>query len=672
AQLVAALNEILGASSSGFLAGVDGDRVTFTRMGAGADAAMPIEVLVGSDDTGPGELGFSGNEVSVLLSADEFELTLGAGVHDVRYEIVGLQPQGATGLFGDVLSWEPPAGTSVRFVYPDIDAALARLDSLRVLSLAHSGIVDISALATLEELEQLYLEGNAIRDITPLVGLAIVDDGDDDFTASGDFQRSINPVAGAFEVDYRFAPPTDASTTAAEWTFGDLNDGTYALFATWVHHETRTREAGYTLSDVNGAAVSAFGANGEPLDVLQVDQQLAPAGAMAGGRPWQQLGYVTVTGGVLRVTLHGVADGIVVADAIRLERVAVVTAEHSAPALGQVRGEDNTVEFIVNGESLGQITYSESATQDFTSPQDLADLLNARLDDAGLDDRIRAGYDVARNRMTFLALEVPNDESPLISLRLEFLGVDRLGFAPAQTAGPVLPSLERIVLTANPLDSRAQTVVAPRLNAAVAVVTFDPNAAPQLTSPGPQSSAAATGAVRLDGADSMTVPHGASLNQPRFLTVEVTFTVEEFGSEWMPLVYKGNGTGTSGRSYTVWIHESGAVYFTTADSRFGQTHVNTPAGSVAPDETHHFAGVMDRQTGRMFAYLDGNLVDQKNIPFVPAIPPVRVTVPIFGTITLVPGVPEQRFDAVTTTQPLLIGASLESNATFQGVIDELR
>jgi ELWxxDGT repeat protein/VCBS repeat-containing protein len=551
-ELIEALNEAL--LGSGYVAGRDGDRVTFTRIGA----AQPIEVIVGEGDTGPAELGFSGKEASVLLSSGNATLTLGEGLHRLRYEVVGLNAED----MGVVLSWTSLEG-SARLVFPDLDEALARIDSLRFLSLAHSALVDISALATLDGLEQLYLEGNAIRDINPLAGLAIVDDGDPGFTASGEFLRNIDPVQSAFEEDYRFAPASGAGTAAATWTFDDLNDGTYALSVTWLPHANRTGEATYTLSDVNG----------QPLSVFTLDQRLAPAGGTLDGKTWQQLGQVTVTGGVLRVTLQGAPDGFVLADAVRLER---------------------------------------------------AD-------------------------------------------------------------GPVLPNLRTLSLTDNPLDRRAQTIAAPRLAGTVADLRFDANQAPQVASPGPQTSASVTGAVRFNGDDRVTVPHSASLDLRRFLTVEVTFTVEDFANGWMPLIYKGDGSGANGRSYTVWVgrtsDDSGFLHFTSSDGKdaageFGQTAVNTSPGSIEKGQTYRFTGVMDRATGVMSAYLDGDLVGRTNIPFIPAKPAVTITLPFgLGTITLVPATPLQRFDAVANTRPLLIGATHETNAAFSpfsGVIDEVR
>jgi len=548
-QLIEALNGVL--AGSGFVAGRDGERLTFTRTGT----AQPIEVVVGEGDVGPAELGFSGKEASVLLSSSNVTLSLGEGLHRLRYEVVGLDADAP----GVVLAWTSPTG-SARLVFPDLDEALARVDSLRFLSLAHSGIVDISALARLDGLEQLYLEGNAIRDINPLVGLAIVDDGHPGFTASGEFLRNIDPVQGAFEQDYRFAPATTAGTTAATWTFEDLNDGTYALSVTWLPHANRTGQAAYTLFDVNG----------KPLSVFTADQRLAPAGETVGGKMWQQLGQVTVTGGVLRVTLHGAPDGFVVADAMRLER----------------------------------------------------------------------------------------------------------------SDGPVLPALQKLALKDNPLDSRAQTIVVPRLAGTVETLKFDSNQAPQVTSPGPQTSASITGALRFNGDDRITVPapNSGSLDLRRFLTVEATFTVEDFANAWMPLIYKGDGINTNGRQYTVWVgrstNDSGFLHFTSADSRFGQTTVNTAAGSIQEGTTYRFTGVMDRATGTMSAYLDGQLVARTNIPFVPAKPPVTITLPFgLGEIVVAPGTPLQRFDAVQKGNTVLIGATSEASTTFSpfvGVIDEVR
>jgi probable HAF family extracellular repeat protein/ELWxxDGT repeat protein len=56
-----------------------------------------------------------------------------------------------------------------------------------------------------------------------------------------------------------------------------------------------------------------------------VNQALEPTGAMLGGRPWQQVGQVTVTsGGTLRVELTNAGSGNFAADAVRVVRTALV------------------------------------------------------------------------------------------------------------------------------------------------------------------------------------------------------------------------------------------------------------------------------------------------------------------------------------------------------------
>jgi hypothetical protein len=246
----------------------------------------------------------------------------------------------------------------------------------------------------------------------------------------------------------------------------------------------------------------------------------------------------------------------------------------------------------------------------------------------------------------------------------------------------VLPNLKTLSLTDNPLDSRAQTIVFPGLAGSVANLAFDANQAPQVTSPGPQTAASISGAVRLDGNGDITVsaPNLGSLDLRRFLTVEVTFTVEDFANSWMPLIYKGDGTGTNGRQYSVWVgrstDNSGFLHFTSADSRFGQTSVNTPAGSIQEGTTYRFTGVMNRATGVMTAYLDGRPVGETAIQSVPPRPPVILKLPFgLGNIVLDPGAPRQRFDAVQKGNTLRIGATPETSATFsrfEGVIDEVR
>ncbi|MEW4570233.1 hypothetical protein AB1L88_20395, partial [Tautonia sp. JC769] len=56
-------------------------------------------------------------------------------------------------------------------------------------------------------------------------------------------------------------------------------------------------------------------------ETVRVDQRREPGDVTALGASWDRLGEVTVSSGVLQVRLSNLADGLVVADAVRIEEV---------------------------------------------------------------------------------------------------------------------------------------------------------------------------------------------------------------------------------------------------------------------------------------------------------------------------------------------------------------
>jgi hypothetical protein len=109
---------------------------------------------------------------------------------------------------------------------------------------------------------------------------------------------------------------------------------------------------------------------------------------------------------------------------------ATVVAQDAAPADGRVVGESNLAIFFLDDVRVGEIAYRASETQTFTSPTQLADYLNGKIDAAGLADLVVAGYDAGANRMTF-ATVAPGSG---VTLRLGFDASDSLGFAEDQSA----------------------------------------------------------------------------------------------------------------------------------------------------------------------------------------------------------------------------------------------
>ena len=135
------------------------------------------------------------------------------------------------------------------------------------------------------------------------------------------------------------------------------------------------------------------------------------------------------------------------------------------------------------------------------------------------------------------------------------------------------------------------------------------------------SSANAGSSIKFDGVDDQVqVAADPSLNLLRQLTVEFWFQVDVpqnsdgtlnlgTGVDWMPLVYKGNDStkAVEDRTYTVWLNRNGFVHFTSANGIFQDGVVNTSSFAVKAGQWYHFAGVLDRDNGRMRAYLNGAL-----------------------------------------------------------------
>jgi hypothetical protein len=95
------------------------------------------------------------------------------------------------------------------------------------------------------------------------------------------------------------------------WSFTALPPGTYEVQATWRISTLNATNAPFTVYNGSQAAFTT-----------KVNQQLTPAGYWDGTTLWQSLGTVTVTGSSLVVRLTNAANGLVVADAIRIVRVA--------------------------------------------------------------------------------------------------------------------------------------------------------------------------------------------------------------------------------------------------------------------------------------------------------------------------------------------------------------
>ena len=213
---------------------------------------------------------------------------------------------------------------------------------LEILDLSNNRIGEVNAgeLSNLPVLKRLYLDGNQIRDLSALVGITIVDDGDPGYTEAGSWQGEASPATDTWLDDYRFTK----SGGSATWTVVVPIDETVRLWVTWPRLENESSsETTYQVFD--GDALLA---------TLPVFQS-TPAGAlddnaMFGGRTWEFLGEFASNSGELSIVLTG-ADGVVVAaDAVRAEQVSP-----TALSLQTISLLGNPINDVSRDELLGRL-----------------------------------------------------------------------------------------------------------------------------------------------------------------------------------------------------------------------------------------------------------------------------------------------------------------------------
>lgn len=97
----------------------------------------------------------------------------------------------------------------------------------------------------------------------------------------------------------------------ATWTFAGLDPGKYRVLVTWPESTAAATNAPFSVKDAT-----------RTLGTTTINQQNSPlAHAIQNGTDFQSLGGFTITTGTLTVELTNEADGDVIADAVRIERV---------------------------------------------------------------------------------------------------------------------------------------------------------------------------------------------------------------------------------------------------------------------------------------------------------------------------------------------------------------
>jgi len=195
-----------------------------------------------------------------------------------------------------------------------------------------------------------------------------------------------------------------SGTSVAVWTFTGLRPGHYQVSTTWTARPNQAGNAQFSI--LNGT---------QTVSPVTVNQQIAPSDFRDAGVAWRNLGRpVFLTGHTLTVRLTDRADGQVLADAVRIERVGFPGRIISPADKGfAVAGKWNAVTSRVgpvatsNASGAGQI----QATWTFT------DLVPGQYRvsgswDAGADHASNALYTIIDGNKAIASVKVNQQQAP--------------------------------------------------------------------------------------------------------------------------------------------------------------------------------------------------------------------------------------------------------------------
>lgn len=265
---------------------------------AGATAGSPLRVQVAGSVLTDGATSAFGT-TAVGTPVQRVFTLIHSGTEPVTLQsLAGCLPTGFS-LAQDLGQTTLAPGASTQCVV-QLDATLAG---------SYSGSLVWRDADTGQPLFTLHLSGTVTDPETPLV--RTLDNGDAGYQRSG----SWSTLAGRGHAgDLDLARKGNGSSSAS-WTFGDLPAGQYRVWVTWSAQSKNASNAPFTVLD--GTIVRS---------TVRINERLAPSGLTADGTRWRLLTTVAVHSGRLTVRLTNAANGQVVADAVRIERVASIPA----------------------------------------------------------------------------------------------------------------------------------------------------------------------------------------------------------------------------------------------------------------------------------------------------------------------------------------------------------
>ncbi|MEX2027773.1 MAG: choice-of-anchor D domain-containing protein, partial [Pirellulaceae bacterium] len=186
-----------------------------------------------------------------------------------------------------------------------------RLDAAAAGS--YSGAIALANDDANENPFDLSISGT-VNDLAAWSGPKLIDNGGSGWTKVG----SWNFVTGKGRDNDIHRTAKGSGTVQSNWTFNDLPEGQYWVWASWTGNMNNASNAPFSVYDGTAAKVT-----------WRVDQRTASSGFDADGTSWQYLGMVTINSGKMVVRLTNAANSYVVADAIRMDRA---TSQSPLPA----------------------------------------------------------------------------------------------------------------------------------------------------------------------------------------------------------------------------------------------------------------------------------------------------------------------------------------------------
>ncbi|ADV63588.1 hypothetical protein Isop_3023 [Isosphaera pallida ATCC 43644] len=289
----------------------------FTFQVAGIVAESNLTRVVDDADAGAG---FASSSGFTVVSGSGHQgghrlATAGTGSRFATWMFENLSP----GRYQIAVTWTPGSNraTNAPFTVEQGNASLATVTINQRLApndfqdagsswkvLGRFDLGSGSAIVRLTNAANGVVVADAVR-LVP-VGLQLADNDDSSFQTTG-FTR----YAGSGFHGSLHAAPSGNGQAEAVWTFSGLTPGTYRLAATWTAQINRATNAPFTIRSGSNLIAS-----------IAVNQRLAPNDFQYAGVGWRNLGGPFVlTGTSLTVRLTNAANGWVIADALRLERI---------------------------------------------------------------------------------------------------------------------------------------------------------------------------------------------------------------------------------------------------------------------------------------------------------------------------------------------------------------